>query len=79
MTNLRRLASIISNLNPVITRNVNVIVPEAVVFFLLSSFGGSGRGRAVWLGWWSDEESCNRLSQVSGSELEVAREAGEFV
>ena len=78
-TNLRSLASIISNLNPVIARNIDVIVPEAIVFFLLSSFGESGRGRAALRLGWPDEESCNRLSQISGSELEVAREAGELV
>jgi hypothetical protein len=35
-------------------------------------------GRAAWFGR-ADEESCHRLSHVSGSELEVAREAVELV
>ena len=75
-TKLRRLTSIVRDFDPVIAGDVDMIVPEAVIFFLLSSFMESGR--SAWLGW-SDEESRNRFSQVSGPELEVAREAGEFV
>ena len=74
--NLGGIQGVGGDFDPVVARDIDSIVPQAVIFFLLSPF--AERGRWLWRGW-SDEEGCDGLSEISGIELEVAREAGEFV
>jgi hypothetical protein len=74
--NLGGIQGVGGDFDPVVARDVDSIVPQAVIFFLLSPF--AERGRWLWRGR-PDEESCDGLSEIPGVELEVAREAGELV
>ena len=66
--------SIVNDLHPVSARGINIVVEQAVVIFFASS-ADSGCGVVIV----ADEESCDRLSQISGSVLEEACEAVELV